>query len=87
MRTQRSLFASVFLAVLAPALTGGTLILYDGKPEASEAFKSARFVQQLLEHFEPRRRIRLIHAADYRPGEVANGGFRFLRFSKKTART
>ncbi len=47
----------------------------------SEAFKSARFIQQLLGHFELEP-TRLIRAADYQSGEAAAADFIFAVFEE-----
>jgi uncharacterized protein YdaL len=63
------------------AFSSEALILYDGSLAASEAFKSGRFIQQLLEHFDLDR-INLIRAVDYRSGEMAAADVVFAVFEE-----
>ena len=84
MGMKKLIFACALLALSARlAFSSSALILYDGRPAMSEAFKSARFIQQLLGHFELEP-TRLIRAADYRPGKPPRR-ISFLRFLRKTA--
>ena len=70
----RTLAVGLCALLLAPALFAApprVLLVYDGKPEVSgEGYLSARFIANLLGHFEARYEIERL--ADYRAGRAAN---------------
>ncbi len=67
------------LAAPAPASapSGNALILYDGEPERSDGFLSARYTQHLLGHFDLER-VRLRPVSACPPREAADADFLFV---------
>lgn len=69
------LLCSALLAA-APAVPRNVLILYDGEPERSDAYVSARFTQCLLSHFELDE-VRLLPISACPPAQAAAAGYLF----------
>ena len=79
---KRLSFLSALLLLGALALFGqNVLIIYDGAKTQSEAFKSARFIQNLLGHFHIAKK-QLLPVNDYLPGEVEKWDVVFMIFEE-----
>jgi len=70
------------ILLLAPRLLPqDTLLIYDGQEGKSEAFKSARYLVNLLDHFTLGQRT-LLPVAAYKPGLAKSAGYVFVVFEE-----
>ncbi len=71
----------MFLALSAPLLPRSVLLVYDGEKEQSEAFKSACYIRNLLDHFSVEEK-RLLQVSEYSAGMALDRDFIFIVFEE-----
>ncbi len=69
------------LNLFVPLIGQQVLLFYDGPEGKSEAFKSARFVERLLGHFEIKE-SQVVSIEHYKPGQALEPEFLFLVFEE-----
>ncbi|MCJ7580939.1 MAG: DUF2334 domain-containing protein [Candidatus Aminicenantes bacterium] len=75
------IFILFFFSVIQTGISKNILIVYDGEKERSEAYLSARYTQNLLEHFLVRE-ISLVNSSEYTGGMTENKNCVFVIFEE-----
>ena len=82
MKRPRLIFCLLWLAAALPLWPKSVLILYDGAEKKSEAFKSARYIENALDHFSSVTVKTLLPSSEYRPEWMKDKDVVFLVFEE-----